>query len=167
MSEATDCGRSAAVRGSASEKPSGCRRALALLGTAVLTVSLLLVWAGVAGASSWELQRVATPSLRAGAEVQALFALDGGTAWVAGAGNAVHNTHDGGRSWIAESTSAPASTVWRAVHFVDRRHGFVAGADGRTGLLYATADGGATWAERLRLPGTRLSGLEFNGAEMG
>ena len=140
--------------------------AFACLAVALCAAAVLPALA-VAAPSAWQLQRAAAPKLAGGVEIRALFALDGGTAWTAGTRNAVHYTHDGGRSWIAESTGAPESTEWRAVHFIDRRHGFVAGADGATGLLYATADGGASWAERLRLPGTRLTGLELNGAEVG
>ena len=140
--------------------------ALACLAVALCAAAVLPAHA-LAAPSAWQLQRAAAPQLAGGAEIRALFALDGGTAWVAGTGNAVHYTHDGGRSWIAEFTGAPESTEWRAVHFVDRRHGFAVGADGRTGLLYATADGGQTWREALRVDGVPLAGLELNGTQMG
>ena len=141
-------------------------RALAPAGALVLAAALLLLWAAAASASSWELRRAASVPLGAGDDVKALFALDGGTAWVAGAGDAVQYTHDGGRSWIAEATGAPEGTDWRAVHFADRRHGLVAGAGGGTGLIYATADAGRTWKQVLRVPGVRFTGLESNGTEL-
>ena len=143
------------------------RRALVLAGGVVLAAALLLVWASAASASSWELQRAAAASLGAGDEVRALFALDGGTAWIVGDGAAVHYTHDGGRSWTAETTGAPQGTDWRAVHFADRRHGLMAGAGGDAGLIFATADGGRTWEQVLRAPGVRFTSLEFNGTELG
>ena len=146
-------------------------RALRLPLPAAVTLALvaifLLLGASAAHASSWQLHEAAAPSLGAGDELTALFALDGGTAWAVGLGDAVHYTHDGGRSWEAQQTGAPAGTDWQDVHFVDRRCGVLAGAAGDTGLLYLTGDGGRTWREVLRARGTRLTGLEFNGAELG
>jgi len=132
--------RPARARAACVTSPYGGQRALLLAGVAVLALALLLVLASGARASSWELQAAAAPSLGDAAELNAVFALEGGTVWVAGAGKAVHCSHDGGRGWAPQASGAPQTPEWRAVHFLYRRHGFGAGADGATGLLYATAD---------------------------
>ena len=121
--------------------------------------------AGPAAAAGWELQAVSAPQLAQGATIEALFALDGGNAWEAGSDNSLFFTHDGGQSWAALRTGAPQTTVWHALRFTDLEHGFLAGADGTTGLLYTTANGGRTWEQRLSLPAMPLMELETHGAE--
>jgi photosystem II stability/assembly factor-like uncharacterized protein len=116
---------------------------------------------------SWELQRLAAPALGAGEQIEALSVVDPDAAWVAGSGNAVFSTHDGGRSWTRLATGAPETTVWSAVRFADALHGFLAGVDLTSGVVYATADGGRTWAERLRVEGTPFTGLDVCGTELG
>ena len=143
----------------------GARRSISLAALAALAL-LAAAFAAVPALAggSWEVVPVSAPRLLAGAEVETLFALDGGTAWEAGSGNSLFFTHDGGASWAAQQTGAPQTTVWHSVRFSDLRHGLIAGADGETGLVYETADGGRSWRLRLTVPGTPLTQLETHGA---
>ena len=101
-----------------------------------------------AEAAPWQLKNPLAPQQAMRADLLAVCALDGGTAWVAGAQNALYFSHDGGASWAPQTSGAPRETVWRALQFADRQHGYLAGGASGRGLLYATADGGATWTPR-------------------
>jgi photosystem II stability/assembly factor-like uncharacterized protein len=80
---------------------------------------------------------------------------------------AAYVTHDGGRTWVPihlPDGLAPLQTP----DFVDGQHGFVIGArltkDGQVSRrvrLYATADGGATWAARAVSPFLGQATLDF------
>ncbi|HEX6624734.1 MAG TPA: YCF48-related protein, partial [Pyrinomonadaceae bacterium] len=74
-------------------------------------------------------------------------------------------TEDGGEKWArVEVTGIDLEAVLARVAFADAEHGWAAG---EFGALYATADGGRTWA-RQRVP-TRhlLLGAHFHDAETG
>ena len=136
------------------------RARLALLACLALALAALALPAAAAAATApWELKNPIGPQQGFRENIFAVCALDGGTAWVAGAGNAVYYSHDGGASWEREVTGAPRETEWRAVQFADRKHGFLAAL---SGLIYATSDGGATWAPRTSA-GPSLSDLDLAG----
>ncbi|MBC8145613.1 MAG: hypothetical protein H7X80_08495, partial [bacterium] len=48
--------------------------------------------------------------------------------------------------WTKLPTDPPSNPLLYAVHFRDGLNGFVGGDDGGAGVLYRTANGGATWA---------------------
>ena len=133
---------------------------LACLAVALCALALAALPAAASAATApWELKNPIGPQQGFRENVFAVCALDGGTAWVAGAQNAVYYSHDGGASWEREVTGAPRETEWRAVQFADRKHGFLAAL---SGLIYATSDGGATWAPRTSA-GPSLSDLDLAG----
>ena len=112
------------------------------VGLAVLAGALPA--AAFAGAP-WSLKNPVGPQQVLRADLRAVCALDGGTAWVAGAGGAVYFTHDGGATWEEQQTGAPSGAAWKAVRFADMKHGLLLGELGERTLVYGTGDGGATW----------------------
>ena len=92
-------------------------------------------------------------------DVQAIAAVDGGTAWLAGnavgaAGepgvSAVLRTTDGGGTWKRTSFG---DALLADVAFADRRHGVLVALD----RIWSTRDGGATWRLRKQFPMTVLT----------
>lgn len=90
------------------------------------------------------------------------FFLDANNAWFASSTQpggstsdfsvAVYRTADGGRSWQPLSTILPDQGWPRALDFVDRQHGWLmidlgSGAGSQGVAIYATSNGGATWAK--------------------
>ena len=140
------------------------RRSIACLSVvagAALLVALLPAgaWAGPV----WQLKNPVGPQRTLRADLKAVCALDGGTAWAAGAGNAVYFTHDGGASWEAQATGAPVWTVWQALRFADMKHGLLAGTAAGRSLVYRTEDGGRTWAPVALPPYAAVADLEMHG----
>ena len=70
-----------------------------------------------------------------------LFFLAGATAWRFGQGPTVQRTMDGGRTWSGGGPDC-GTLQCNAVFFLDAVHGWMAAGAG----LFATSDGGATWA---------------------
>ena len=133
---------------------------------AILATAVTAAPAVASGAQSWQLKNPVGPQRALRADLKAVCALDGGTAWAAGAGAAVYFTHDGGASWEAQLTGAPSWTTWQAVRFGDRRHGLLAGqAGGRTYVL-RSADGGRTWAQASLPPYAVAADLEMYGPRL-
>jgi hypothetical protein len=112
---------------------------------AIAALAVLAPPALAAEASPWQLKNPIGPQRDLRADLKTVCALDGGTAWAAGAGAAVYYTHDGGDSWEAQETGAPWWTEWRAVRFADMRHGLLLGQAAARSLLYRTSDGGRSW----------------------
>ena len=141
---------------------------LRVLLAAALTCVAVFALPSVASAGGtgfpWELKNPVGPQQVMREGLRAVCALDGGTAWVAGAQNALYFSHDGGRSWERQATGAPQQTVWRAVRFADRKHGYLTGAAGGSGVVYATADGGRSWTRRTAVAGVALTDLDLDGA---
>jgi photosystem II stability/assembly factor-like uncharacterized protein len=95
----------------------------------------------------------------------ATFFLDADNAWLASSVQpgspsndfsvSIYRTSDGGRNWTQVGTATPAWGFPWSVDFVDRKHGWLfikqAGTLEPLGsdlvALYATTDGGATWAK--------------------
>ncbi len=128
-------------------------RRLVQAAAAALALAACTAAPALAAEAPWQLQNPVAPQHSFRDDLKAVCALDGGTAWVAGAGSALYYSHDGGVSWERQQTGAPCETEWRAVQFADRQHGFLAGVAGGRGLIYATADGGQTWAPRISAAG--------------
>ena len=90
---------------------------LASLALALCTLALPAAASAVApdaSGSPWSVQNPLGPQQTMRADLLTVCALDGGTAWVAGAGNALYFSHDGGASWTAQTSGASRESVWRA-----------------------------------------------------
>jgi photosystem II stability/assembly factor-like uncharacterized protein len=115
------------------------------------------------GGSSWERQRVPTKHLLLGG-----WFLDDEQGWLVGAGATLLQTSDGGETWRmgalvgftpVSSNNAEAERVrFTAASFVDRRRGWAVGAQGR---VFATRDGGRTWAAQVSNVASDLSDVKF------
>ena len=98
------------------------------------------------GGRTWARQRVPTRRLLLGAHFQ-----DARRGWLAGAGSTLLRTSDGGATWTPGHVAPqPPATVpqwpgvrFNAVAFVGAGRGWAAGSGGS---VYATSDGGRTWA---------------------
>jgi photosystem II stability/assembly factor-like uncharacterized protein len=73
-----------------------------------------------------------------------------------------HQQDPGGLTWALRGT--PVSTVLYDVAFVDRFHGFIAGA---AGTFLRTTDGGTSWTSRPATTSRDLRGLTFLTADDG
>ena len=102
------------------------------------------------GGMSWERQRVPTQNLLLGG-----WFLNSEQGWLVGAGATLLQTADGGETWRAgqllglmpaSGGSASALRVrFTAANFIDHRRGWAVGAEGQ---VFATRDGGRTWAQQ-------------------
>jgi photosystem II stability/assembly factor-like uncharacterized protein len=109
------------------------------------------------GGASWGLQSFPVCP----AEVRSFVALNGEEAWAAYGGPRLIYTRDGGASWDYREVSY--DNVLSAVTFADALTGY-AGGDG---VIYKTADGGATWLELLGAPDVFYGHLAFGDADHG
>jgi photosystem II stability/assembly factor-like uncharacterized protein len=116
------------------------------------------------GGVSWEKLRVPTRYLLLGGSF-----LDGARGWLVGAGATLLQTADGGESWrtgtltglepVTKSDKAAARRVrFTSVSFVDAHHGWAVGAEGR---VFATRDGGRTWAAQKSNVTADLADVKF------
>jgi len=137
----------------------------ACLAAAVLVALAAAVPAAARTGSPWQLKNPVGPQQGLRADLKAVCALDGGTAWAAGAVGAVYYTHDGGQSWEALPTGAPAGTEWEAVRFADLRHGMLLGEAADRMLVYRTGDAGRTWAPVPLPEQADLADLELYGSQ--
>ena len=132
----------------------------------LLVFTAALALPAVASAAPWQLKNPVGPQKALRADLKAVCALDGGTVWAAGAGDALYYTHDGGGSWAALSTGAPQWTEWRAVRFADLRHGLVVGAAAGRTLVCRTTDGGRSWAAAALPWGAEAADVELYGPRL-
>ena len=82
---------------------------------------------------------VLTP-LPTNSSFNALSFIDGNTGWIAGDGDVILKTTDGGNSWTKQITYS-GQNLW-GVCFADAQHGWVANS---WGGVSATTDGGNSW----------------------
>jgi photosystem II stability/assembly factor-like uncharacterized protein len=101
------------------------------------------------GGLSWERQPVPTRHLLLGG-----WFLNGEQGWLVGANATLLQTSDGGQTWrtgtlvgfaaaSGQQAEATPRVRFTATSFVDSRRGWAVGAEGR---VFATRDGGRTWA---------------------
>lgn len=79
--------------------------------------------------------------------------------WLVGAPSLLLASHDGGGTWTRITVSTSRRDLFlSAVAFADPLHGWVAGYDEIAGeiLVFATADGGASWTDRTLLRDVRI-----------
>jgi photosystem II stability/assembly factor-like uncharacterized protein len=102
------------------------------------------------GGANWERQRVPTRNLLLGGSF-----LNGKQGWLVGTGGTVLQTSDGGATWSTGRLTGlePVSGFglalrvrFTAASFVDARLGWAVGTEGR---IFATRDGGRTWAPQI------------------
>ena len=123
------------------------------------TSSLL---ATIDGGATWTRQAV-------GIQVKSIAFADSMHGYAVGANGSIATTIVGGTSWQVRSSASPASGVpalWDIV-FADAAHGWAVGGgmDTGTGVILATADGGATWSAQTT--GSGLLGVSFPDAVHG
>jgi photosystem II stability/assembly factor-like uncharacterized protein len=93
--------------------------------------------------------RVFTP----GADLLGLSFLSVSTGWAAGSGGAIMRTGDGGQSWTLQPTNAYDTTFYD-IDMLNASEGWaVGGVNDRSGRIYRTVSGGASWA-RVNSPAT-------------
>jgi len=116
------------------------------------------------GGSSWERQKVPTRHLLLGG-----WFLDDEQGWLVGAGATLLQTSDGGETWhmgalvgftpVSSNNAGEAERVrFTAASFVNRRRGWAVGAGGR---VFATRDGGRTWAAQVSNVASDLFDVKF------
>jgi photosystem II stability/assembly factor-like uncharacterized protein len=115
------------------------------------------------GGSSWERQKVPTRHLLLGG-----WFLDDEQGWLVGAGATLLQTNDGGETWhtgtllgftpVSSDKAETERVRFTATSFVDRRRGWAVGAEGR---VFATRDGGRTWAAQTSNVASDLSDVKF------
>lgn len=80
------------------------------------------------------------------------FVLDERRAWIASEDDAgpvvVWRTSDGGKSWERSDSVPPIFGSCDAVHFIDKKRGWLVTASAGTKSVYATDDGGDSWEQR-------------------
>lgn len=116
------------------------------------------------GGASWEKRHVPTRYLLLGGSF-----LDSARGWLVGAGATLLQTADGGETWrmgtltgfapVTKDDAIEARRVrFTSVSFVDEKHGWAVGAQGR---VFATRDGGRTWAAQKSNVTADLSDVKF------
>jgi photosystem II stability/assembly factor-like uncharacterized protein len=115
------------------------------------------------GGSNWERQKVPTRHLLLGG-----WFLDDEQGWLVGAGATLLQTNDGGETWhtgtllgftpVSNNKAETERVRFTATSFVDRRRGWAVGAEGR---VFATRDGGRTWAAQNSNVASDLSDVKF------
>jgi photosystem II stability/assembly factor-like uncharacterized protein len=115
------------------------------------------------GGMSWERQRVPTQNLLLGG-----WFLNSEQGWLVGAGATLLQTVDGGETWrtgtlvgFTPALSDKANAVrvrFTAANFVDSKRGWAVGAEGR---VFATRDGGRTWAAQTSNVAADLYDVKF------
>lgn len=94
--------------------------------------------------SSWTLVELGAVDADFLATPHSLYALDSANIYAVTDLGYIYKSIDGGLTWTAkESAIITGGAAWRAVHFVDRNVGWVAG---ETNLVARTIDAGETWS---------------------
>jgi photosystem II stability/assembly factor-like uncharacterized protein len=111
-----------------------------------------LVWFTQDGGASWRLPEATFPQVLAqGVDFRAL-AVRGAKIWIAGSpGSVVFHSPDFGRTW--ETLPTGRNVPFNGLTFVDDANGWAVGA---FGAIFATTDGGRSWA-RQRSGGERVA----------
>ncbi|MDT4952002.1 MAG: hypothetical protein QOJ02_140 [Acidobacteriota bacterium] len=115
------------------------------------------------GGANWERQRVPTRYLLLGG-----WFLNAEQGWLVGAGATLLQTSDGGETWhtgallglapVSNNNAEAVRVRFTAASFVDKRKGWAVGAEGR---VFATRDGGRTWAAQVSNVASDLSDVKF------
>lgn len=85
-------------------------------------------------------------SLSSGAtnNLNAIYFASANNGWVAGAGNIIRATTDGGNTWTAQTSGLSSSVVWNGIQFTSATNGCVVGP---ASILCITTNGGANWTQ--------------------
>jgi photosystem II stability/assembly factor-like uncharacterized protein len=105
------------------------------------------------------------PTVSGGAKQDDVFFLDAMNGFLAsGPNSAIYKTIDGGATWTKVFTHT--GTYFRAILFTDAMHGFAGNLGAGlspsitdTNILYATTDGGGTWAPVTTITGPAAAGI--------
>ena len=122
------------------------------------------------GGESWRAQRSGT-----GNDLNGVTFLDASRGWAVGDGGAILITADGGQTWSAQASGT--SIDLRSVSFADALRGWAVGFSSTwnpdtqqydtSGMILATADGGATWSEQTGAHGWGYTSVCFVDASHG
>ena len=113
------------------------------------TRSLVLLLSLVAVVPVHAAPRKSTPEMVADAQLNDVCFVGKRLGWAVGDRGVVLHTTDGGTSWRQQFSGFPCR--WQSVHFVDAKHGWIAGGwtkpfTHRTvGIVLRTTDGGKRW----------------------
>jgi photosystem II stability/assembly factor-like uncharacterized protein len=121
-------------------------------------------YAAAVKAASWQILP-SGPMATGGAKQDDIFLLDASHGFVAsGPSSAIFSTTDGGKTW--SPVFMHAGTYFRSILFTDPQHGFAGNIGAGLSptisdatLLYATKDGGKTWAPVTTITGTGAEGV--------
>lgn len=98
----------------------------------------------------------ALPAAPISSRIDDLHFLDPLTGWLATGDGAIYRTNDGGSSWLPQFFDH--ALYFRSIRMADSQLGF-AGTLVSAKLLYATANGGASWTPVTNLPALRPNGV--------
>jgi photosystem II stability/assembly factor-like uncharacterized protein len=86
-----------------------------------------------------------------------IFRLDDNTLWAVGSGGLAIKSTDGGDTWLVRSVPECETITLHCCYFYNPGMGWVAGRDN----IFVTANGGASWAQQLHVPGMWFYGIDF------
>jgi len=88
--------------------------------------------------------------------------INGTTGWMAGSGDCILKTSDGGSTWSKQNTGTGQN--WWAVYFADAQNGWIANT---WGGISATTDGGNTWLQQASSSTLYFYAMQFTDAQHG
>jgi photosystem II stability/assembly factor-like uncharacterized protein len=113
------------------------------------------------GGNSWNVFQ------NVGMNLNAIFATDQNTAYVAGEGNVIHKTTNSGQLWYYYPVNYP-NADFKSIYFPNANTGFIVGENGEDGgLLLVTTNAGNTWNFQDYGQSSRLISILFVSANTG
>jgi photosystem II stability/assembly factor-like uncharacterized protein len=101
--------------------------------------------------TSWTTVLVGSTNAQFAQNSNALFALDPFNMWLVVNGGYIYKSADSGATWTTQEAGVATANILRAVHFVDNKIGFAAGA---SDTVLRTIDGGFSWSVVTTAPGS-------------
>jgi uncharacterized protein (TIGR03437 family) len=115
------------------------------------------------GGAHWTRSAVACPYSSCIIDCNTIAFPDALHGWSAGT-NQLYQTSDGGAHWSMNTPKSMSNDTFEAIQFPDSSHGWLSGEGG---ILFQTADAGATWQPVNAGTSVNLRGLSFPDAQHG